>query len=66
MEHMTVKTVVTELNNRSSFDEALELGKKVKRAIRAGKNTPFLPMDVFDEIEDSIKARTFMMGVICN
>tara|TARA_Y100000782_G_C10150860_1_gene251448 strand:- start:946 stop:1146 length:201 start_codon:yes stop_codon:yes gene_type:complete len=66
MEHLTVNSVTAELDNINSYDEVLELGTKVKNAIRAGINTPFLPLDVFDQTDDKIKARSFMLSVICN
>lgn len=63
---LTTESVVNELSEVDDYEDIVQVGVKVKRMIRTKKNSPFLPMDVYEKLEDRMKARSFLMGVICS
>ena len=65
-EDLTVNSVAAELESIDTYEAALLLGRRVKGAIRAGQNTPYLPLDVYERTEDRVKARNFLIGAICS
>lgn len=66
MQSLTVDSVMAELKQAESYEDTLKVGARVKQMVTANKNTPFLPMDVYEQIADRDKARSFMLGVICS